>query len=244
MSEFSYRLRRFLYQEFTPVTKTVALLSGAVFLLTAIIPGFGILAGFIVLDPLNGFFKPWTLVTYPLFNGGVREFFSIIFGIIWLWFVGGSLERSWGSKTYGLFLFLTTLVTGVFMSLLSFIHLGPDIYIYGLWLPLAGLTWAWAEIEPDRELLFWGIIPLKARWLAWISAVTTFFNFFRGNSLLGQILSGLAAVSGIAIAYLFTGNGPFSRGYRYYAWQRKASPSRWGEDKQRKPGRKRFRVIK
>lgn len=244
MSEFSYRLRRFLYQEFIPVTKTVALISGVVFLLTALIPGFGILAGVLVLDPLAGFIKPWTMITYPLFNGSVREFFSIIFGVIWLWFVGGGLERSWGSRTYGLFLFLTVLATGVLMSLLGFIQLGPDRYVYGLWLPMVGLTWAWAEIEPDREMMFWGIIPVKARWLAWIIAAITFFSFFGGTPhVVRDILSGLAAVSGIAVACLFTGKGPFSRGYRYYSRQQKNS-GRWGEEPKRKSGRRRLRVIK
>lgn len=244
MSEFSYRLRRFLYQEFIPVTKAVALLSGVIFLLAAIFPGAGMIKWFLALDPVLGFFRPWTMVAFPLFNGGAFEFLTVIFGILWLWFIGGSLERNLGSKTYGLFLFLATLVTGVSFSLLGFVQLIPSNLIYGLWLPLTGLTWAWAKLEPDRELLFWGLVPIKARWLAWITAAITFFNYsLRVSSLLG-ILSGLAAVSGIAVAYLFTGNGPFSPGYGYYARQRKASSGRWGEEPKRKPGRRRLRVIK
>lgn len=245
MSEFSYRLRRFLNQDFTPVTKTVALISGLLFLLPALIPGAGILGSLLSLNPMIGFLRPWTLVTYPFFNGLIQEFISLIFGLLWLWFIGGSLERSWGSKTYGLFLFLTTLVTGVAMSLTGLIHLAPYTSVYGLWLPLVGLTWAWAEISPDQEVLFWGFIPIKARWLAWISAAIVFFSFFpKAPSFPGKILFALASISGIAVTYLFTGKGPLSRGYRYWAWQRKASPSGRGDQKNRKPVRRRLRVIK
>jgi membrane associated rhomboid family serine protease len=244
LSEFSYRLRRFLYQDFTPVTKTVALVSGAIFLLSAFIP-LDILARFLSLDPSLGFVWPWTLVTYPFFNGSIREFISLLFSLLWLWFIGGSLERSWGSKTYGLLLFLTTLLTGVSMSIVGLIHLTANSYVYGLWLPLVGLTWAWAEIGPDQEVLLMGIIPIKARWLAWVTVAVSFFTFFqKGTSLIGQILFGLASISGIAVTYLFTGKGPLSRGYRYWAWQRKASPGGRGEQPKRKPGRRKLRVIK
>lgn len=245
MSEFGYRLRRFLYQEFIPVTKTVAVICGLLYLLLALIPVAGALIGFLTLNPGTGFFMPWTLITYPFFNGSLREFISIIFSLLWLWFIGGSLERNWGSKTYGLFLFLTTLVTGVAISLIGLIHLAPNTIVYGLWLPLVGLTWAWAEISPDQEVLFWGIIPLKAKWLAWISAAIVFFSFFqRGFTFPGKILFGLASISGIAVVYLFTGKGPLARGYRYWAWQRKMSSAGKGNPKNRKSGRGRLRIIK
>jgi membrane associated rhomboid family serine protease len=246
LDDFSYRVRRFLSEGFNPVTKTIAIISGSVFLLSAIIPSLGVLAeGMLSLYPGSGFFRFWTMVTYPFYNGLAGQFWSLIFGILWLWMIGSSLERSWGSKTYGLFLFLTTLVTGASLSLTGFFQFGPVSNIYGLWLPLTGLTWAWAEISPDQEVSIWGIIPVKARWLAWISAAFAFFTFFpRGTSFLGKILCGLASISGIAVTYLFTGKGPLSRGYRYWAWQRKAAPNRWNEQPKRKPGRRRLRVIK
>lgn len=248
MSEFGYRLRRFLYQEFIPVTKTIAIISGVMFLLS-FIPGVEFIFELLGLNPGNGFLMPWTLVTYPFLL--YRDILSAIFAILWLWMAGGSLERSWGSQTYGLFLLLVTLITGVAMSLLGLLHLVGGFSVSGLWLPLVGLTWAWAATVPDQEVMFWGIIPLKARVLAWIDAIITFFVYFRLGTaaattipLLAGLLVGLASLSGIAVTHLFTGNGPLSKGYRSWAWKQGTVSRGRRERTASKSGRKRFRIIK
>ncbi len=248
LSDFRYRLRRFLYQEFIPVTKTVAIITGVLFLLS-FIRSLNFIFDLLYLIPSTGFLKPWTLVTYPFAVN--QDILSVVFGVLWFWMVGGSLERSWGSRTYGLFLFLVTLVTGVAMSLLGLLNLAGNFPVNGLWLPLVGLTWAWAAIGPDQEVLFMVVIPMKARVLAWIEAIITFLIYFQmgsaslvNYSLIKGLLAGLASISGIAVTYLFTGKGPLSRGYRYWAWKRKAAPKGRGDQKNRRTGRGRLRVIK
>ncbi|HEX3043113.1 MAG TPA: DUF1751 domain-containing protein, partial [Bacillota bacterium] len=168
MNDFTYRLKRFLYQEFTPVTKTIAIACGAIFLIRFIFEGvFNInLNAFLLLAPGNILNTPWTVLTFPLAD---NDLFQTIFGILWLWMIGGALERSWGSKSYGLFVFLVTLVTGVVMGAVSFLWAGWTT-IGGIWLLLLGITWAWAENMPDLEVQFFGIFPIKARWLAWLEA--------------------------------------------------------------------------
>jgi membrane associated rhomboid family serine protease len=244
LSEFSYRLKRFLYQEYIPITKSIAVITGVLFLVS-FIPGLQFIFGLLSLNTGAGFLIPWTLITYPVVI--YRDIIAAVFSVLWLWMIGGSLERSWGSRTYGLFFFLTTLVTGATLSLVSLLPLtGPgNILINGLWLPLVGVTWAWAKTGPDQEVLFWGIIPLKAKLLAWIDAGITFVIYFQmvQNPLEG-LFFGLASISGIAVVYLFSGNGPFSRGYRYWAWKRKASPGGLRDKPGKQPGRKRFKIIK
>jgi membrane associated rhomboid family serine protease len=247
LSEFSYRLKRFLYQEYIPITKSIAIITGALFLISYI-PGLEVISGFLTLHTGFGFIMPWTLITYPVVI--YRDIFTAVFSILWLWMIGGSLERSWGSRTYGLFFLLTTLVTGVIMSLVNLLQLTGPGNITGLWLPLLGVTWAWAKNAPDQELLFWGIIPMKAKLLAWLDAGITFIIYFQtvqnplGGSFFGGFLFGLASLSGIAVVYLFSGNGPFSRGYRNWAWKRKFPPGGLRDKPGKQSGRKRFKVIK
>jgi membrane associated rhomboid family serine protease len=51
---------------------------------------------------------PWTAFTYPLVTicAGPLCMISAIFSFWWLWFVGGSLERAWGTLRFGLFLLI------------------------------------------------------------------------------------------------------------------------------------------
>jgi hypothetical protein len=61
----------------------------------------------------------------------------------------------------------------------------------------------------------WGLIPIKAEWIAGFEALLTFLTYFTFHWSLG-----LASVSGIAVVYLFRGNGPFAHGLRYWLWRK------------------------
>src|SRR5690554_365179 len=141
MRRFS-EFKRFLYKEFTPITKSLLLISAAVSLLILFFPPINYLLSLI---PRTLIYQPWTLLTYPLVN---NLSLSLVFAIIWFWYIGGVLERGWGSQSYGLFLVLVTLVTGGALSLVSAIFFQGRIAVSGLWIPLVGLTWAWAELHP------------------------------------------------------------------------------------------------
>ena len=49
---------------------------------------------------------PWTIITYPFIGYyccGTTSILSLLFASLWLMGMGGSLERSWGTRTFGLF---------------------------------------------------------------------------------------------------------------------------------------------
>jgi membrane associated rhomboid family serine protease len=193
MGYFS-ELRRFLYREWIPVTKGTIVLTGIVLILTFILKIVGInLDVLLSLNPGAVFSMPWTIITYPLFD----DIISTVFAALWLWFIGGSLERSWGGRRFFLFLTVSVLLTGIAMALVGQI-LNASITIFGFWLPLVGLTWAWGVLNPNQELLFWGLFPIKGIWLAWIHALLIFATYARFNLLLG-----LASVSSILLVYLW-----------------------------------------
>lgn len=234
MKNFMREFRSFLYREFIPVTKGLVVLSGVIFLLALIFP---YLKSLLWLTPHNLFTRLWTLLTYPLLN---LEFFSLLFAGLWFWFVGGSLERSWGSQTYGVFLALVTLITGLLLTLVSNLFIRVSFPIYGLWLPLVSMTWAWSMFYPHWEVYLMGLFPIKARYLAWIMAGSAFFSYFRAYR---SILMGLAAISGILVVMLFKRGGPFSQGIRYWAWKRGFSFKGWTIKRKKSDRRDRLRII-
>jgi membrane associated rhomboid family serine protease len=220
-----------------PVTKSIMVMAGVIFLLYYGLQLFNIrlLDGFLTLNPASIFDFPWTLVSYPLFN---PDPFALLFGLLWLWFVGGNLEQIWNSWSYFIFILLVTIVTGTMMSLVAWFFLGGMFSISGLWLPLVAVTWAWARVYPEREMLFWGIIPLRAEWLAWINAAFIFFQYALSNWLLG-----FASISGILIVYLFRGK-MLRQGLRYWAWSRGFSLRGWLDKRRRQVRKNKFKVIK
>ncbi|NLW47217.1 MAG: rhomboid family intramembrane serine protease [Firmicutes bacterium] len=232
MNYYLSRFYRFIYEGAIPFTKLVLILSGLSFILIFFLNNIINLTSLLALIPMNlpGFF--WTFLTYPLVN---LDFLSLIFAGLWFWFVGGSLERTWGTRIYISFWVLVTLITGGAMALAAIFTKIPYYPIVGLWLPLVGITWAWAKVYPEREVMFWGIFPIKAIWLAWLHAGITFFNYIHvGNKT--NVYMALAAISGIALVYLFGDTGRLGRGLRYRNWRREKSYP--------KNRRSRLRIIK
>lgn len=230
MNYYLSRFFRFINEGAIPFTKTILVLSGLSFILNLLLGSFDIISlnSLLELVPakLPWFF--WTFFTYPLVN---TDFLSLLFSGLWLWFVGGSLERTWGTGFYGFFFVMVTLVTGGMMALAAFVTRISGFSITGLWLSLVGITWAWATVYPEREVMFWGVFPIKAFWLAWIDLAITFFNYLQVN-----LFMALAAVSSIILVYLFGDTGRLGRGLHYRSWRR--------DGRYPKNRRSRLRIIK
>lgn len=235
MNRYAGRLRRFLDSGYTRVTNWLIFLSIVFFIGLNLLRLVGLDLTHLFLFSTSRFYlAPWTLLTYPLVNYAP---ISLLFTLLWLWFVGGSLERSWGEQTYAFFLALATIVTGLAFALVALLF--GNTTLSGLWFTLTGVTWAWAKLYPDRELLLWGLFPIKAEWLAWIQAGMMFYQYLvRLN-----IFYALASISSIAVVYLFTGRGPLSRGLRYWAWTHNISPRRWWQGIRDRRRRRRLKVV-
>jgi hypothetical protein len=102
----------------------------------------------------------WRLVSYVLLPGSDS--------IIWLLFIGfmfmlnDGLEEAWGAFRLNLFM----------LAGIVFIAIGGMIFGFSttgsiLWL---GVLFAFACFFPNQEIMLYFIIPLKIKWVAWISA--------------------------------------------------------------------------
>lgn len=146
--------------------------------------------------------QPWSLLTYPFL---VTSLLTLVFQGFWLYIVGGTLERSWGSRNFAALFFIWTAICGVVLLPVYYLSGGNlDVPLSSLVLPNTCLTVAWAALDPDMELLLYGLIPVRAKWLALIDVGYVFFTW--GYSY--GIPMSLMALAGPAAAYYYVRKMP------------------------------------
>lgn len=109
----------------------------------------------------------WRLVTFVFTTWG-QNLFSFLLAMYFLWFVGTTLEREWGTAKfscyYGLGLILTIL-SGLVTGYASTGNLETTLFL------------AFATLYPDTQFLLFYIIPVKAKYLGWISGALLAISF-------------------------------------------------------------------
>lgn len=120
-------------------------------------------------------YKVWTWVTYAFLE---RPTFFTIFTVLILYQIGGSLERSWGSRNY-LVLFLVFNALSALAFVPGALLLGKPVPLEGFTLPLITLVAAWAALDPEMDVSYWGL-PVKAKTVAAIFALLIYFQLGMG----------------------------------------------------------------
>ena len=166
----------------------------------------------------------WRLVTFifvPLSTGAStifgQTFFFALSTFFYYW-IGSALERQWGTTRFTVFYGLGVIfniITGfviyaVLWGQLSAAGLitSQQIQEYLRLFPTASMSYvnmsmffSFATLYPDMQVLLYGIIPLKVKWLAWLDLV--FFVWEIGSALLGrQWIMALVPIIAI-LNYLF-----------------------------------------
>lgn len=196
-SYYGERARYWLFSDRIPVTKSVIVTGILTFLLFVFLGGG--LARLLSFSSLGVFTAPWTLATYPL--QGAFEPISLLFSSYWMWVACGSLERSWGSRVFGIYFFVMSAITALGL-LVATVVTGVPTHAAGLWLPLAGATIAFAMQNPEQQILFFFIIPMKLKYLALLSTALVLVSFARPNPLVGVF-----ALAGCAVSYWYVRQG-------------------------------------
>ena len=177
----------------------------------------GLITSYLTLNPyaiLHG--QIWRLVTWVLIppsSGG------LFFTLIMLYFycsIGTSLERTWGTYRYNVYLFQGMLFTiaGSFL-LMGYCYLfKPEISLLGATLTVDSPTeyftiialmfstyyinmsifLAYAATFPDAQVLLMFIIPIRVKWLGVIYAVMLLFQFL-GTNVFGKFAIGASLLN-------------------------------------------------
>ncbi|MCE5199305.1 MAG: rhomboid family intramembrane serine protease [Armatimonadota bacterium] len=203
-SSTTEKIAYWLFADRIPVTKGIIVLNVAT-LLAAALSGSAasLLFAFLGFNTPTFLQTPWTMLTYPLVWPSVNPL-AVFFAGYWLWFAGGSLERSWGTKRFAGYFFTMSAISALGLFAGSILTHVP-ISTFGLWLPLAGVTISYAMLNPEQQILFFFVIPIKLKYLALIDAIILFVSYVTISPLLGVF-----ALIGAAFAYWYV----MPRGYR------------------------------
>lgn len=118
----------------------------------------------------------WRLVTWVCTIPQQSGFFLIFMFIMYYW-IGRTLEQTWGTFRYNLFIFmglilmtvgpmLIYLVSGLILGFDSALNLSSSTYYLNLTSFLA-----FATVFPNQQVYFMFILPIKMKWLAILDAL-------------------------------------------------------------------------
>ncbi|MDH7601848.1 MAG: rhomboid family intramembrane serine protease [Armatimonadota bacterium] len=178
-----------------PIVKAL-IVSNALTFLASVFADLRSVAQFVVFEPVNAASRIWTLVTYP-FWAGSGDVISILFACYWLWVAGGSLERGWDSRRFATYFASMSAVSALGLWAGS-VFSGISIGAAGLWLPLAGLTVAFAARDPEQQILLFFVVPLKLKYLALLDIVIVLTSYARLSPICG-----ILALTGCGYSYLY-----------------------------------------
>lgn len=208
------RFLNWLYEDGYPLTKGLIIATVAVAILNAFFP----IASWLAFIAPSQIAEPWRMLTYPLV---MLDPISLIFYSLWIYFICGSLERSWGTRTFGIFFAAVTAISAAGLTIGAL--LTRTQAPVGGYVAVGAAFLAWAMLNPNLEIRLMGIIPILAKWLAAIDVAIIFFTYARINPLLGVF-----ALFGCFAAYLWTRNrgwaDSFSYAYRTPQPKKKRAP--------------------
>ena len=122
----------------------------------------------------------WRLVTF-IFVPLNENLLWFLFSVLLYYSIGRSLEQSWGATKFTVYYFLGVILTIVYGLIMGLVGYGwyqtANMYYLNM-----SLFLAFATLYPDTTFLIYFIIPVKAKWLAWIDAA--FFALSIATSLM------------------------------------------------------------
>ncbi len=156
----------------------------------------------------------WRLVTFLIPVNNIRNIISVFFKAYIFYMIGNTLERAWGPFRLNFYFF-----SGVFFNVIAalIVYLITGINILGTFgmlmsppldLIYSSMFFAFAALYPNTQFLLYFIIPVKVKWLAYLSGAYYLYNIYtmvNANYLLG-IVPIVASLANFVIFYLTTKN--------------------------------------
>jgi membrane associated rhomboid family serine protease len=141
-------------------------------------------------------FYLWQLVTYSFLHGGIGH---ILFNMLALWMFGTEFERLWGTRRFLRFYFFCAAGAGLCVIVGNYLFGNPEVATIGSSGAIYGILLASAVMWPDRQMLFYFLIPLKMKYFVMIIGAIAFFNSFNPASPVSDV----AHLGGMLFGYVF-----------------------------------------
>ena len=146
----------------------------------------------------------WRIVSWILIPPGENNIFFAIIMLVFYYSIGTSLERTWGTFQYNLYLF-----AGMFFTLIgSFLMMGfcylfrPELlngiyseytvfeslsYVFSTYYVNMSIFLAYAATFPDNQVLLMFIIPIKVKWLGVVYGAFLVYEMISGMLMNGNV---------------------------------------------------------
>lgn len=125
----------------------------------------------------------WRILSWVLIppSGNIL---TIVIMMMLYYSLGTSLERTWGTFRYNVYIFSGILFT-VLGAFLLYVIIGGDVVGYGFYFSTyyinMSIFLAFAASYPDMELLLYFVLPIKIKWMALVYAAYILYEIVMGN---------------------------------------------------------------
>jgi len=149
----------------------------------------------------------WQLVTYMFLHGGLLHLF---FNMLFLWMLGSELERYWGHREFVKYYMVTGVGAGIINAL---VQPHSEVPIIGASGAVFGLIIAFAMAFPNRELLLYFFIRIKAKYFAVLVGLLELIALF---ALPNAGIARFAHLGGLVVGYFYLTRERYS--YAFKRW--------------------------
>jgi membrane associated rhomboid family serine protease len=207
--------------------KTLIAVNVGGFLLALIAPAIVERLGLMPREVLTGF-ALWQPLTYMFLHGSVMH---LLFNMLALWMFGTELERTWGTRFFLRYYFVTGIGAAIVTMLWSLSPLPYASSLYGALVigasgAIYGLLLAYGMYYPHRTIFLF-LFPVPARYAVMIQGAIAFLASV-GSS--GDGVAHVAHLGGLLVGYLYLKlrRGPLDElRYRWAKWRLGRTRSRF-----------------
>ncbi|HEY3131590.1 MAG TPA: rhomboid family intramembrane serine protease [Acidobacteriota bacterium] len=195
----------------TPIIKYLVIANVVAYLMEQLAPDMVLIFGLSPALVTQKFFL-WQLATYLFLHGGLMHLLLNMFG---LWMFGSELERYWGSGFFLRYYFLTGISAGLLSVAVN--PFGREVII-GASGAVYGILLAYGLMFPNRMLLLYFIVPVKAKYFVAGLGILTFISALQAP---GGPVAHLAHLGGMLFGLIYLKGWLSLRSWRqqYQQWR-------------------------
>ena len=122
----------------------------------------------------------WRLITWVLVPPGMSNILFVLIMLMFYYSLGTTLERTWGTFRYTLYIFSGLLFSVIGAFLLYFIEGGYVLFagMFSTYYISMSILLAFAVSYPDMRVLLYFVIPIKMKWMAFVYVAMIGYDIF------------------------------------------------------------------
>lgn len=188
----------------TPAVKMIVIVNVVAFLAASVVPELIVRLG-LVPAAVFGQLAIWQVVTYMFLHSPLPSIGHVLFNMLTLWMFGTELERTWGTRFFVKYYFVTGLGAAATVLLWSISPLPGAASIYyqvtiGASGAIYGILLAYALYFPHRQIYLYMVFPIQAKYFVMIFGAIAFLMSFSSS---GGGVAHTAHLGGLVVGYLY-----------------------------------------